>query len=145
MSETILRFGVEIPEELIPDNHFAALLFENLDLYINHELITSKSSDSDYYTSNYVFLRDGFNECALSSNGISEGYFESRNRDVTDYLLPNGSLSPGGRGHLEKKRENAVEVTRDGIKFFQYWFSIPINHGLARQDKPLPSGKYYFL
>ena len=141
MSETILRFGVELPEEVIPDNFFASLLFENLDFYVNHELITSKSSDSDYYTSNYVFLRDGFNESALMAYGQTEGYYETRNRDLTNYVNDSGVITHGGKAHIDMKRDLAVEVTREGVKYYQYWFSTPINHGLARQDKPLPSGK----
>ena len=144
MSETILRFGVEIPEELIPDNHFAALLFENLDFFVNHELVTSKSSDSDYSCSNYVFIRDGFNESAILSNGVTEGYFETLNLDRNNYIKDDGTVSMGGRMHIEKKRKSAIEVTREGVKYYQYWFSTPINHGLARQDKPLPAGKFIF-
>ena len=140
MSETILRFGVEIPEEFIPDNHFAALLFENLDFFVNHELVTSKSSDSDYSCSNYVFIRDGFNESAMLSNGVTEGYFETRSRDRHNYLKDDGTVSVGGTAHIIGKRNSAVEVTREGVKYYQYWFSTPINHGLARQDKPLPAG-----
>ena len=141
MSETILRFGVELPEEVIPDNFFASLLFENLDFYVNHELITSKSSDSDYYTSNYVFLRDGFNESALMAFGKTEGFYETRTRDLQNYVNESGAITPGGRAHIGYKRDSTVEVTREGVKYYQYWFSTPINHGLARQDKPLPSGK----
>ena len=142
LSETILRFGVEIPEELIPDNHFAALLFENLDFFVNHELVTSKSSDSDYSCSNYVFIRDGFNESAMLSNGVTEGYFETRSRDRHNYLKDDGTVSVGGTAHIIGKRNSAVEVTREGVKYYQYWFSTPINHGLARQDKPLPAGLF---
>ena len=141
MSETILRFGVELPEEVIPDNFFASLLFENLDFYVNHELITSKSSDSDYYTSNYVFLRDGFNETALTAYGKTEGFYETRTRDLKNYVNESGAITAGGRAHIGYERDSTVEVTREGVKYYQYWFSTPSNHGLARQDKPLPSGK----
>ena len=145
LSETILKFGVELPEEVLPDNCFASLLFQSLDLFINHELVTSKSSDSDYPISNYVFLRDGFNESLLETTGICEGYFESRNRDQDDYLAGNGALSPGGKAYAALKRHDAVEVTREGVKYYKYQFAIPINHGLSRQDKPLPAGKRFLI
>ena len=138
-----MRFSVELPQEVIPDNHFVSLLFQNLDIYVNHELITSKSSDNDYPVSNFVFLRDGFNESLLESTGACEGYFESLNRDQSDYISDNGKLLAGGRVHLEKKRESAVEETRTGVKYFKYMFSMPLNHGLAKQDKPLPAGKIH--
>ena len=140
MSETILRFGVELPKEIIPDNFFASLLFENLDFQVNHELITSKSSDGDYYTSNYVFLRDGFNESALMAYGKTKGFYETRTRDLKNYVNESEAVTIGGRMLIGMKRDSAIEVTRQGVKYYQYWFSTPINHGLARQDKPLPSG-----
>ena len=140
LNESTIKFAVEIPEEFIPDNMFASLLFQNLDLYINHELITTKSSDSDYGISNFIFIRDGHNESYLESNGIAEGYFEDRMRDLTDYITANGKLSPGGKAHLEKKREYSEEIVKDGVKYFRYYFICGLNHGLARQDKPLPSG-----
>ena len=129
---------------MIPDNAFASLLFQNLDLYINHELVTTKSSDSDYSISNFVFLRDGFNEDYLKSSGSSEGYFEDRMRDLDDYLQK-GAISAGGKSHIADKRENATTVTRNGVKYYRYLLMCGINHGLARQDKPLPSGKSFSL
>ena len=131
---------MDLPEEMIPDNAFASLLFQNLDLFVNHELITTKSSDSDYSISNFVFLRDGFNENYLETSGTCEGYFEDRMRDIEDYLN-NGRISNGGRSHIETKRAMATTVTRNGVKYYRYLLMCGINHGLARQDKPLPSGK----
>ena len=132
----MLLMTVDLPEEVIPDNAFASLLFQNLDLYINHELVTTKSSDSDYAISNMVFMRDGFNEDFLES---CEGYFEDRMRDIEDYLHDN-QISPGGKIHIETKRTDATQITRDGVRFYRYLLIVGINHGLARQDKPLPSG-----
>ena len=113
---------------MIPDNAFASLLFQNLDLYINHELITTKSSDSDYSISNFLFLRDGFNENFLESTGSCEGYFEDRMRDIQDYLK-NGVISQGGRAHIETKRQNATSVTKNGVTYYRYLFLCGINHG----------------
>ena len=61
LNETVLKFGVEIPEEFVPSNFFAATLFQNLELYINHELVSHKSSDSDYFLSEYFFKKEAFN------------------------------------------------------------------------------------
>ena len=141
LNETTLKFAVEIPEEYVPDNCFASLLFQNLDLYINHELITNKSSDSDYGISNLMFIRDGYNESYLNSNGLSEGYFEERMRDQDDYLAENGAISSGGRSHINEKRQYSEELSREGIKYYRYVFVCGINHGLARQEKPLPAGE----
>ena len=39
-----------------------------------------------------------------------------------------------------KRRKLATEVTKDQEKFWRYEILTTLNHGLARQTKPLPSG-----
>ena len=45
-----------------------------------------------------------------------------------------------GAIYLANRRKTAEPVTRDSKKFYRYNIVACINHGLARQDKPLPSG-----
>ena len=47
---------------------------------------------------------------------------------------------PAHTAMRELRRENAQEITRGGEKFYKYNIVTVLNHGLARQDKPLPSG-----
>ena len=135
-----MKFGVEIPAEVIPDQNFASVLFSNLELYINHELITSKSSDSDYSITNYLFFREGFNHESAEHSFAPEGYFSDYNRDTSDFMNQNGQISDGGAAHIMERRLYAIASTRDSVKYYRYYFCCSINHGLARQDKPLPSG-----
>ena len=81
-----------------------------------------------------IFTRDSFDECHITKNLSIAGVFESQNLDRTEFQGAVGSV------HVANRRKVADEVTRDGHKFYRYHIITAINHGLARQDKPLPSG-----
>ena len=87
-----------------------------------------------------IFLRDTFDEEYIKSSMSISGIFSSRNRDLSEFLDGSGNLSRSGETHLAERRENAEEITRDGVKFYKYNLIACINHGLARQEIPLPSG-----
>ena len=139
LNETILKFGVELPEEFLPSNFFAATLFQNLELYINHELVSHKSSDSDYFLSEYFFKKEAFNKPYDENAFTTEGYFEDRDHDLTDYFK-NGKPTGASTAFKILFRQNAVPEVRDGVTYYKYYFCCTINHGLAKQDKPLPAG-----
>ena len=134
LNETVLKFGVELPEELIPSNFFAATLFQNLELYINHELVSHKSSDSDYFISEYFFKREAYNAPYDVNALVTEGYFEANDHDASIYTKQAGGL------YKSYRRQCAVVETRDDVDYYKYYFCCTINHGLAKQDKPLPAG-----
>ncbi len=64
---------------MLSENFICSTLFENIEIYLNHELseykgfqltahitviiivVTTKSSDSDYFLTDFVFLRAGYN------------------------------------------------------------------------------------
>ena len=113
-----------------------------LDIFINHELVTTKSSDSDYFISELVFLRDTYNEEYLRTAMSVAGIFSDKNRDLDEFTNEDGDLTPGGKAHILDRRENAEKIIRDGVTYYRYTLMASINHGLARQEKPLPSGKF---
>ena len=125
---------------MIPDNNFASVLFSNLEVYLNHELITSKSSDSDYPITNFLFFREGFNNESAKHAFVTEGYFSDYNRDLENFTDSKGDISIPGATHIAERRAYAEESQRNGVKYYRYYLTCAINHGLARQDKPLPSG-----
>ena len=63
------------------------------------------------------------------------GIFDDQNLDADD-LKGNGAVPVLKRG---LRRETAELVTKGVEKFYRYNIISNINHGLARQDKPLPS------
>ena len=119
-----------------------------MDIYINHELgtftvigvatcnsvilVTTKSSDSDYFTTDMIFLREGFNENFVRTAMSVSGIFGDDNKDA-DELKSSAS-------HVTYRRKIAEKVTRNGEDFYRYNIVTTINHGLARQKIPLPSG-----
>ena len=116
-----------------------------LEIYLNHELITTKSSDSDYYVSDLIFVRDSYDENYIRNTMSVSGIFSTRNKDVSEFTKPDGTMSSGGQMYAQERRQYAEESERDGVKYYKYHLVVPINHGLARQDKPLPAGKHYFV
>ena len=92
-----------------------------------------------------IFLRDTFDEEYIKSAMSIAGIFSNRNRDLSDFQDSKGNISIPGEGHIADRRENAEEIVRDGIKYYKYNLIACINHGLARQEIPLPSGKTYYF
>ena len=88
-----------------------------------------------------MFLRDTYNESYIGDTMSIFGIFENRNRDTAEFVNENG-ITVGGAAHIKKRRMYAEEITRDGVKYYKYHLVVPINHGLARQEKPLPAGLF---
>ena len=139
LNETVLKFGVEIPQEFVPSNYFAATLFQNLEFYINHELVSHKSSDSDYFLSDFFFKKEAFNAPYDETALITEGYFEDNDHD-TDSYYRSGSATEASDLYKSYFRKSAVSEEREGVTYYRYYFCCTINHGLSKQDKPLPAG-----
>ena len=139
LNETVLKFGVEIPQEFVPSNFFAATLFQNLEFYINHELVSSKSSDSDYFLSEYFFKKEAFSGPYDETAFITEGYFDDTDHDSDTYHR-SGTATQIANIYKKMFRTSAVSEVREGVTYYRYYFCCTINHGLSRQDKPLPAG-----
>lgn len=97
-------------------------MFECIDLEVNHELLTSKSSNADNYISEYFLTREQFNE-PYSNNAMEiAGVFSDQNRDA-DAMTTVWQAA---------RRDTAVEFTRSQKKWYRYEFCIPINLGLGK-------------
>ena len=116
LNETILKFGVELREEFLPSNFFAATLFQNLELFINHELVSHKSSDSDYFLSEYFVKKEAFNKPYDENAFTSEGYFEDKDHDLDDYTR-NGKATGASTAFKLLFRQPAVPEERDGVTY----------------------------
>ena len=68
------------------------------------------------------------------------GIFSDKNRDKYNFLKDDGTISAGGTAHINDRRKVAEKIERDGVVYYKYYLIAPINHGLARQEKPLPAG-----
>jgi len=81
-----------------------------------------------------MFLREGFNESFVNTTMSIAGIFTDKNLDATDLT---GKI---GEAYIANRRRIAEKVERDGQIFYRYNIITSLNHGLARQEKPLPSG-----
>ena len=81
-----------------------------------------------------MFTRAAYDDYYVKNCMSIAGVFESKNLDAS------GFAGLVGEVHKNARRKYAKEVTRNGIKYFRYQVAATINHGLARQEKPLPSG-----
>ena len=95
--------------------------------------------------SDLIFLRAAYDEEYITNSMSLSGIFNNKNRDLSEFVNESGALTPGGKIHVIERRKYAEEITRDGVKYYRYHLSVPINHGLARQEKPLPAGMIFIF
>jgi len=76
LGETQLSLQIDIPENYWPDNDIVAKLFENLDVSLNHEVVTHKSTSLDYAVSNRFWNKVTFDDSYVASTMDSNGIFD---------------------------------------------------------------------
>ena len=140
LSDSRLTFAIDLPETVIPENFFASKLFEYLELTVNHTIVSSKSSDSDYALTNYFLTRMNWDELSLQTTGSLEGYFDNENYDSSHFKLRNiaDGTNKAVNPYTEKRRDQAEKISKNGKVFYRYYFVTKINSGLALSSQPLP-------
>ena len=78
-----------------------------------------------------IFLREGYSESYVKSSMSIAGIFCDSNMDASELSL--------GSYHVTSRRRIAEKIERGGESYYRYNIITCINHGLARQEKPLPS------
>ena len=79
-----------------------------------------------------MFMREGYNENYIRTSMCISGIFEDGNLNADE--IKTKSI------YSDLRRKIAEEVTRGSETFYRYNIVATINHGLARQKIPLPSG-----
>ena len=134
LSETTLAFQVELPANYVPDNQFGHKMFESLELTINHEQISRKSTALDYGMSENFFQKMIFDDSYVLSSLDINGTYDPLGLDADDQRLKN-RLTKGEKFYVEKVHEG---VTYE-IPYFRWYLIMKINHGLAREPDVLPA------
>ena len=140
LSDTRLTFAVDLPETVVPENFFTSKLFEYLELSVNHTIVSSRSSDSDYCLTNYFLTRMNWDEISLKTTGSLEGYWNNENYDRSRFTLQkisdrnNKPTNP----YTDALRDEAEKIEKNGKVYFRYYFVTKINSGLALSPQPLP-------
>ena len=62
LADSTISFYVDLPSNYMPDNQFGHKLFESLELSINHEQISRKSTALDYPVSEAFFQKVMFDD-----------------------------------------------------------------------------------
>lgn len=127
LAETTLSFSCILPYDFIPDNGFCSKLFESVEFTINHESITNRSSDSEYYMTDHLLTYLNYDVGVMERGMAIRGTWDANNYDaggLTDFM----KVERGGR----------VFTKQDGTKWRKYNFITPINMGFARDGRLLP-------
>lgn len=135
LGESYLQFYVELPSNFIPDNNFGNKCFEYVDININFEDISYKSSSNDYDYASFILSKINKNPLYLKKFPF-EGYFDAYNYDSSALKAPgNQQLVNARRGKPFKKVVDGKEET-----YYRYLMILPIYHGLAVENAVLPPG-----
>ena len=131
MSETKLSFCVDVPESFVPQNFFASKLFEFVEVRVNHVTVSMKSSDNDYFLSDYFTTITNYDGLSLAVTGSLEGYFGNENLDSVMFI--------GDQGQINSRRKYAsLRKDIDEKISYRYHIIMKLNIGLAMTSKPLP-------
>lgn len=135
LADTKVSFSVELPGNYVPENQFGHKLFESLELSINHEQVSRKSTAMDYAVSEYFFQKVMYDDSFILSSMDVSGTFDNSNFDVGDVPSISTRLSYG--------EEFSKTMVHDGetykIPWRRWYLIMNINHGLARTPDCLPA------
>ena len=134
MSDTKISFQVELPANYVPDNQFGHKMFESLELSINHEQISRKSTALDYALSEGFFEKIQYDDSYVLNSLDVSGTYDPLSLDANDNRIKS-RFSRGEKFFVERVHDNEVY----DIPFFRWYIIMDINHGLARTTDCLPS------
>ena len=102
LSDTLLFVSFKIPDFLVVDNFCAEALCDSIDLYVNHEPVTSKSSTADNYLTSLFLSRSLYNERYSYIAQTISGIFNDSNMDTAELSEP----------CIESRRRYAEKLTK---------------------------------
>lgn len=132
MAETTFSFACELPSDFLPDNGFCSKLFESLELTVNHESISNRSSDAEYFVTDHFLTYLNYDVGIIERGMGIRGTWDCKNYDASG--IDNGTKIERG-GDIIKKS--------DGSLWRKYHFITPINIGFARDGRLLPGSIPY--
>ena len=106
---------------MVVDNFCAEALFESIDLYVNHELVTSKSLTADNYLTSLFLSRSLYNEPYSDIAQNISGIFNDSNMDTAELSEP----------YIESRRRYAEKLIKNEIVYYRYDLCLPLNLGLG--------------
>ena len=150
LSESRLKFEVDIPTSYVPQNFFCAKLFSNIEILVNHTSLSYKSSENDHSLSVYFSTKINAEEINLATTGSLDGYWSNNELgsiSFYDNLLPKDDSTAIGkirRHHPEVKlreqgsTDRSVTLESGTVNFKRYRFIHQLQFPLAQRPHPLP-------
>ena len=125
-SKTWLRFYIDVPENYTVDNDMCSKLFENIEISVNHEVITHKSSSIDYPITNFLLHKATYDESYAKTTMVPNGWFDSKNFDSGDVVT---AKLQNGRNLMAKPITK--QVTHNGanydVKYRRFYLRVGLS------------------
>ena len=129
LNSTQLSFYIDIESSFIPQNLLGSKLFEYLELQINHTIINMKSSDSDYFLTEFFINKINVPSKTLINNGCFNGIWSDKN--INAYSLSTD------KDEIDLRRSTADPIGDTNTKY-RYYLVLNLNLSLRESLKPLP-------
>ena len=124
-----VHFQIELPENYIPDNGFAAKQFSQLAVEINSQRVSTNKTKGEYFLTDWVTKLGNYdNQCFQTMFAGLEGYFDL-------YCYENGS--PPQKDTLKKYRRQAIPKIG---KNYVYEMILSPTDAFLNDNKVLPPG-----
>ena len=134
LADTTLSFQVELPANYVPDNQFGHKMFESLELSINHEQISRKSTALDYSMSENFFEKVLYDDSYVMSSMDVFGTYDPMSLDASDKRV--ATRVSKGEYFTEVRVHNNESYD---IPMYRWYLIMSLNHGLARVPDCLPA------
>ena len=127
-NSTQLSCYIDISEDFVPQNFLGSKLFEYLELQINHTIVNMKSSDSDYFLTDFFIQKINVPSRTLHNNGCFNGIFSDKNIGAHALSLDIEEI----------KKRRSISEHRSQEKTYRYHLVLNLNLSLRDSLKPLP-------
>ena len=120
---------MDLPIDFVPDSYFTSKLFEHLEVQINHVSCSSRSTDSDYYLTDFFTSKLNYTKSHIETIGSLQGIWGIENSDSTQLI--------GNSDEVSKRRRDCEAKDVNGKRYMRYSFIIRLNSGVI-ENHPLP-------
>ena len=141
-----IHFTIELDENYVPDNGFAAKQFESLSVEVNSQRVSNTKTKGEYYLSDWLSKVGNFNNNYIESAFVLEGYFDMYNLEQgsEDQKMQIAKYRRQGRKRGNKYVYEMIFTPNDA--FLNQNLLLPPNSELKLSFERLPAEfSSYFL
>ena len=123
-SKTRVRFYIDIPSNYTVDNDVFSKLVENLEICLNHETITHKSSAIDNPVTNFLLQKATYDESYMQTSMVPNGWFDNKNFDSDEVVTAKLTT---GRDLMAQRIDK--QLNYNGVNYTVVWHRFYLRHG----------------